>query len=85
MFIVLISHVNSNLVDCDKRVIGRYRHVEEAEVVIHVVVASQIVPCGGRYDHRKVTASVTDTGAANTGVVVEDRTVKVMKVKRRGR
>ena len=35
--------------DCDERVNGRYRLVEEAGVVVSVVVASEMVLCvGGR-------------------------------------
>ena len=36
------------MADYDERVNGRYRRVEEAEVVLPVVVASEMVLCDGR-------------------------------------
>ena len=43
--------------DCDERVNGRYRRVEEAEVVVPVVVASKMELSGGRKGRWKLSGT----------------------------
>ena len=48
------------MTNCDERVNDRYLLVEEAEVVLPVVVASEMVACGGRRQRWKVAVLFTD-------------------------
>ena len=54
--------MNSNIADYDERVNGRNLQVEEVGVVLPVVVASEMVPCGGREEGQKVATVMNMEG-----------------------
>ena len=60
-------HMNSNMTDCDERVNDRHRRVEKANGALPVVVASEIVLCGDRYEPRKVATGAAAIGALYDG------------------
>ena len=75
-------HMNSNMVDCGERVNGRYRRVEETEVVLPMVMPSEIMVCGGRRQRWKVVVLFTDHDESFNGgyLRVEEAEVVLLMV-----
>ena len=66
------------MTECDERVTARYQRVEKDEMVLPVVMTSEMMACGDREQRWKVLV------LHDARVGGEDRTMQVIPMKMRG-